>query len=134
MHLLKLRTLLRTLHTIGSGVIGWALYDNSIRAMTLAQWVVFPALALSGIWMWKQGAIARWLKPRAAPTTGGTNDESSCRVHRGKFRRPDPENTAPVRRAGNGDTAGKPLLDGLHRLSFRQAHLKARSWPSMIRG
>lgn len=63
---MKQRTLLRVLHLVGSGLIGWALYGSAELGMNLAQWVAFPALAASGIWMWKQGAIARWLKSRAA--------------------------------------------------------------------
>lgn len=62
---LKQRSLIRTLHLVGSGLIGWALYGHSGFALTIAQWAVFPALVLSGLWMWKQGAIVRWLKNSA---------------------------------------------------------------------
>ncbi|WP_144055589.1 hypothetical protein [Octadecabacter antarcticus] len=67
---IKQRPQLRTLHLIGSGLIGWALYGNTAVVMGLAQWVAFPALALSGVWMWKQGAISRWLNSRAATQHG----------------------------------------------------------------
>ncbi len=60
------RVLTRNIHLICSGLIGLALYGDSDLALTVAQWVVFPALALSGLWIWKQGAIKRWLKTRVA--------------------------------------------------------------------
>ena len=60
------RSLVRTLHLIGSGLIGWALYGSSDLTLTIAQWAVFPALVLSGLWIWKQGAIVRWLNNPAA--------------------------------------------------------------------
>lgn len=67
---MKQRSLLRTLHLVGSGLIGWALYGSSAVGMSLAQWVAFPALALSGVWMWKQGAISRFFKSHAATQQG----------------------------------------------------------------
>lgn len=63
---MKQRLLMRNTHLICSGLLGWALYGGSDFAMVISQWAVFPVLALSGLWMWKQGAIVRWFKNRAA--------------------------------------------------------------------
>jgi len=64
MNPMKQRSLIRTIHLIGSGVIGWALYGHSDFALTIAQWAAFPALALSGLWMWLGPRLARRWKLR----------------------------------------------------------------------
>ncbi len=60
----QLRTQLRNLHFIGAGVIGWSIYGAQPSIDTICQWIVFPSLVISGLWMWKQGVIARWAKGR----------------------------------------------------------------------
>lgn len=60
-----LRRVLRWGHLIASGVIGTYLYsplsDDPIF-YALTAYVVFPAMALSGLWMWNQGRIGRMFK------------------------------------------------------------------------
>ncbi len=57
-----LRKILRCGHIIASFVLGTYLYspwgeEPGFKAVVL--YGVFPLMALSGVWMWKQGWIAR---------------------------------------------------------------------------
>jgi hypothetical protein len=59
------RRVLRWGHLAASGTIGLYLYspwsaDPIISAVVL--YGVFPVMAVSGLWMWNQGLINRWLK------------------------------------------------------------------------
>lgn len=50
------RSILRTFHLVGAGIIGTYIYSpwGSLEWFTLLnQVVVVPLLSLSGIWMWK---------------------------------------------------------------------------------
>lgn len=64
-----LRKILRWGHIIASFVLGTYLYspwgaEPAFKAVVL--YGVFPLMALSGVWMWKQGWIARrFAGPRA---------------------------------------------------------------------
>lgn len=63
------RKLLQWGHFAASGVIGTYLYSPwsahpVLSGLTL--YVVFPAMALSGLWMWNQGRINRFLRRRNA--------------------------------------------------------------------
>lgn len=52
-------------HLAASGMIGTYLYSpwssNPVFA-GIFLYGVFPAMAVSGLWMWNQGRINRWLK------------------------------------------------------------------------
>lgn len=57
-----IRKVLRWFHILGGLTLGTYLYspwgsDPIFTAVTL--FVVTPGLVISGVWMWKQGAIAR---------------------------------------------------------------------------
>lgn len=71
-----LRLWLRWLHLGGSGLLGFYLYSPFggvpwVSFLTL--WIVFPAMAVTGIWMWQQGRIARLLgSATSASTTQGS--------------------------------------------------------------
>lgn len=62
-----LRQLLRWLHIAASAIIGTYLYspwsDNAVFA-ALTLYVVFPLMALSGLAMWRQAAVARLFSGR----------------------------------------------------------------------
>ncbi len=62
------RQILRWGHLVASGVLGTYLYspygENPVfEAVTL--YGVFPLMAVSGIWMWQQGRIARLFAGRS---------------------------------------------------------------------
>lgn len=59
------RRILRWGHIIASGLLGAYLYspwsaNPTFSAIVL--YVAFPAMAVSGLWMWNQGRIARLFK------------------------------------------------------------------------
>jgi len=65
-NVVKNRTRMRWVHIATGLVVGTYIYspwsglpwfDTAVKA------VILPALALTGIWMWQQGRIRRWLKP-----------------------------------------------------------------------
>lgn len=58
----RLRQTFRWLHIAAAAIIGTYLYspwsaNPAFAAVTL--WIVFPAMALSGVAMWQQGRLAR---------------------------------------------------------------------------
>lgn len=60
-----LRNVLRWFHILGGLVIGTYLYspwssDPVFTMVTL--YIVTPAIVISGVCMWQQGKIARWLR------------------------------------------------------------------------
>jgi hypothetical protein len=60
-----LRTLSRALHLVGSALIGTYVYSpfSDLAWFTaLMQFGVIPLLALSGVMMWQQGRVQRWLQ------------------------------------------------------------------------
>ncbi len=64
---IKLRQTLRWIHIVGGLIVGTYLYapwsaDPAFTAVTL--YGVVPLLGLSGIAMWQQGRISRWMKSR----------------------------------------------------------------------
>lgn len=64
----RTRRLVVWFHFFSSLVIGTYLYsplsaDPTFKAVTL--YVVFPAMALSGLWMWNMGRINRYLRGKA---------------------------------------------------------------------
>lgn len=63
-----LRTLSRALHLVGSALIGAYVYSplGDLSWFTaLMQFGVIPLLALSGLVMWQQARVLRWLRARA---------------------------------------------------------------------
>ena len=59
------RSILRTIHLVGAGIIGTYIYSpwSSLEWFTqLNQFVVVPLLSLSGIWMWKGQKIRAALR------------------------------------------------------------------------
>jgi hypothetical protein len=67
----SLRALMRALHLIGSALIGTFIYSPLSDVAWFAyliQFGVIPLLSLSGIVMWQQGRIQRWLRPKRKVT------------------------------------------------------------------
>ncbi len=67
-----LRVTMRWIHIIGSALIGTFVYspsrsDAGFTART--QFVVIPVLLLTGIGMWQQPRLNRWLKHNSAQPT-----------------------------------------------------------------
>lgn len=62
---MTLRRTLRRTHIVTAAVIGTYLYSpwsaNPVFA-AITLWVVFPLMAFTGMAMWQQGRIAKWLK------------------------------------------------------------------------
>lgn len=63
-----LRTITRLIHLVGSALIGTFVYSpwsDLPWFVLLMQVGVIPVLVLSGIVMWQQGRIVKWLRARA---------------------------------------------------------------------
>ncbi|WOE76161.1 hypothetical protein [Alterisphingorhabdus coralli] len=63
-----LRKTLRWLHIIGGLILGTYLYSpwGSDPVFTFATlYIIIPAMAISGIWMWQQAAISRLFRRQA---------------------------------------------------------------------
>ena len=63
-----IRTVLRGIH-IAAGIflVGYVYkFHSDANATGVAQKVVIPAIAVSGLWLWQQGRIVRWI--RRVPT------------------------------------------------------------------
>lgn len=61
----RLRDGLRLLHLVGSGFLGFVVYapiEEATGLRPVVQFVVFPLMALSGLWLWQQARVRRWLK------------------------------------------------------------------------
>ncbi len=70
-----LRLWLRWLHLGGSGLLGFYLYSpyGDVQWVSfLTLWIVFPAMAVTGIWVWQQGRITRLLGGGGASTAQGS--------------------------------------------------------------
>ena len=69
MTLSKQRQWLRFGHLIASVLLGTFIYsplrEDPVFIATM-QFVVFPAIALSGLWMWQQGRLSKLKRARAA--------------------------------------------------------------------
>lgn len=73
-----LRTLSRALHLVGSALIGAFVYSplGDLAWFTaLMQFGVIPLLALSGVVMWQQARVQRWLQPRAGRRPVATGED-----------------------------------------------------------
>jgi len=60
----QVRTILRWGH-IAAGIfmVGYVYkFHADANATKVAQLVVVPAIAASGLWLWQQGRIARWMR------------------------------------------------------------------------
>lgn len=61
------RKIIRWLHIIASIPIIGYIYGpvkNIPRAVFAIQWVLFPLIALSGLWLWKGHAVKKWVKKK----------------------------------------------------------------------
>jgi hypothetical protein len=56
------RRVSRLLHLVAACLIGWQVYDTNPLVDQLVAWVVFPALAATGLAMWFTPAILRRLE------------------------------------------------------------------------
>lgn len=68
MHAAKLRATLRWFHIVLSLCIGGYLYSplhGQSWAADVLRWAIVPLLALTGVFMWKQGPITRLLGLRS---------------------------------------------------------------------
>ena len=65
------RTALRGIH-IAAGIflVGYVYkFHADANATGVAQKVLIPAIALSGLWLWQQGRILRWIRRVPAQTS-----------------------------------------------------------------
>lgn len=61
------RSVRRTLHLLLAAALGTYLYSplsGVSAAAALVEVVVFPGLALSGLWLWKGPVVRRWYRTR----------------------------------------------------------------------
>jgi len=69
---LKLRTFLRSGHVVIACLTGAYIYsptlNDSAGFQALMQFVVFPIIALTGLVMWQQGRIMKWVQRGKTPT------------------------------------------------------------------
>jgi hypothetical protein len=69
----KQRGILRVVHLVLSGMLGVYIYappEETGDLRLICQLVLFPALLVTGLWMWQQARVNRWLrrgKPAAVP-------------------------------------------------------------------
>ena len=66
-----LRTILRWIH-IAAGIflVGYVYkFHADANATRVAQFVVVPTIAGSGLWLWQQGRIVRWMRRTPSPTS-----------------------------------------------------------------
>jgi hypothetical protein len=59
------RKIIRWIHIIGSIPIVGLIYgpvSNFPRAVTAIQWVLFPLIVFSGLWLWKGHWVRKWNK------------------------------------------------------------------------
>jgi hypothetical protein len=65
------RTVLRWIHiTAGIFLVGYVYkFHADAKATGVAQRVVIPAIAVSGLWLWQQGRIVRWIRRVPAQTS-----------------------------------------------------------------
>jgi di/tricarboxylate transporter len=69
MTLFEQRQWLRIGHLVASALLGAFIYsplqDHPVLIATI-QFIAFPTLALSGVWMWQQGRVSRLRRARAS--------------------------------------------------------------------
>jgi vacuolar-type H+-ATPase subunit I/STV1 len=64
------RNVLRWIH-IAAGIflVGYVYkFHSDANATGVGQKVVIPAIAVSGLWLWQQGRIVRWIRRVPAPS------------------------------------------------------------------
>jgi len=64
------RTILRGIH-IAAGIflVGYVYkFHADANATRVAQSVVLPVIAASGVWLWQQGRILRWVRSAPQPS------------------------------------------------------------------
>lgn len=62
------RTILRLIHIVaGMFLVGYVYkFHADANATRVAQRVVVPTIAASGLWLWQQGRIVRWTRSTAS--------------------------------------------------------------------
>lgn len=68
------RTILRWGHIVGGMFFVAYLYSGSQRITVLsniARFIVVPLSVLSGLWLWQQGRIVRWMRRTPSQTSTG---------------------------------------------------------------
>jgi hypothetical protein len=69
----RLRSLLRWAHIVEGAFLGVYIF-SPLHADPLwtdiARYVIFPLAGLSGLWMWQQGRIARWMRQYGMAASG----------------------------------------------------------------
>ena len=67
------RTILRLIHiAAGMFMVGYVYkFHADANATRVAQRVVIPAIAASGLWLWQQGRIVRWARSTAPQASAG---------------------------------------------------------------
>jgi len=69
----RVRTFLRWIH-IAAGIflIGYVYrFHSDANATKVAQFLVVPTIAASGMWLWQQGRIVRWSRSAASQPGAG---------------------------------------------------------------
>lgn len=75
------RDFVRTVHlllTLPLGAIVFGPPEWVLGLRGVLQYLIFPLLALSGLWLWQGTRLARWLK-RASPGTAPERPQSAPR-------------------------------------------------------
>jgi len=68
------RKIIRWIHIIGSIPIVGLIYGpvrNIPEAVRAIQWVLFPLIVLSGLWLWKGHLVRKWSKRKKSSTANG---------------------------------------------------------------
>ena len=66
----RVRMILRWVHiACGIFLVGYVYkFHADAGATSVAQFVVVPVIALSGMWLWQQGRIVKWTRRNTAET------------------------------------------------------------------
>jgi hypothetical protein len=70
----RLRTILRWGHIVGGMFLVACVYSGSrqnVDLTNIARFVVVPLIVLSGLWLWQQGRIVRWMRRTPSQTSTG---------------------------------------------------------------
>lgn len=76
----QLRTILRRGHMAEGIFLVIYVYSGfhlNVIWTNIARFVVLPLIVLSGVWMWQQGRIARWMRPTGSLTSTARQERSA---------------------------------------------------------
>jgi hypothetical protein len=62
------RKIIRWIHILGSIPIIGYIYGpvrNFPKAVLAIQWIIFPLIVISGVWLWKGHLVRKWWKKRS---------------------------------------------------------------------